>query len=317
MSQNILGIIKNTPTNIIMGFLGSGKTTTILNLFQQKPADETWAVLVNEFGDIGIDGTIYAAQGIEVKEVAGGCMCCVAGVSMQVAINTLLKEIRPDRLLIEPTGLGHPHKVINTLKGAGFKTSIALKASICLLDPMKLHDTRYTVHENFIDQIAMSDILVANKMDQADEASLDLFDQLVDSSNPPKQLVVKTQFGVLDSQCLALFSDLDRQAKYANHHDQPIDKLEDGFQTTGWRYDKETLFSFDRLQSLLDSEEFERVKAVMQTDKGWFVFNAQSKHLNTSPVNRTEGVDQSRLEIIHPYIDQVRLEKSIKNCELR
>lgn len=93
-----------------MGFLGVGKTTAILDLFKQKPKNENWAVLVNEFGKIGIDGAIYSAAGITVKEVAGGCLCCAVGLPFQVSVNRLLKEVRPDRLLIEPTGLGHPKK---------------------------------------------------------------------------------------------------------------------------------------------------------------------------------------------------------------
>lgn len=315
--SRVLGIIKNTPTNLIMGFLGSGKTTTILHLFSQKPVDEKWAVLVNEFGAIGIDGTIYAAQGIEVKEVAGGCMCCVAGVSMQVAINTLLKEVRPDRLLIEPTGLGHPRKVIDTLKGEGFRTSLDLKASICLLDPMKLHDSRYTNHENFVDQIAMSDILVANKVDQADAESLRLFDELAVSSNPSKQQVIKTQFGRLDSACLDLIANTERKATYANHHDQLLEKPQDGFESLGWCYEDDIVFSFEQLKSLFEDEAFERVKAVMQTDKGWFIFNAQSGQLSVISAEITDELVESRVEIIHPTLEQQYIETSLKHCKLR
>ncbi|GAK82559.1 putative metal chaperone [Vibrio ponticus] len=64
------------PTNIITGFLGVGKTTTILNLLKSKPENENWAVLVNEFGEIGIDGAMMTDQGAMIKEVPGGCMCC-------------------------------------------------------------------------------------------------------------------------------------------------------------------------------------------------------------------------------------------------
>jgi G3E family GTPase len=103
--------LTNIPTNLVMGFLGVGKTTAILDLLKQKPKNENWAVLVNEFGKIGIDGAIYTAAGVTVKEVAGGCLCCAVGIPFQVSVNQLLKEVRPDRLLIEPTGLGHPKKV--------------------------------------------------------------------------------------------------------------------------------------------------------------------------------------------------------------
>ena len=104
------------PVNIITGFLGSGKTSAVLNLLKQKPRDEHWAILVNEFGEIGVDRSLM--QGHEVKhdrvailEVPGGCMCCAAGLPMKMALSQLLFLGRPDRLLIEPTGLGHPAEV--------------------------------------------------------------------------------------------------------------------------------------------------------------------------------------------------------------
>jgi len=98
--------ITNIPTNLIMGFLGVGKTTAILDLLKQKPQNENWAILVNEFGKVGIDGSIFSLAGATVKEVSGGCLCCATALPFQISINRLLKEVKPDRLLIEPTGLG-------------------------------------------------------------------------------------------------------------------------------------------------------------------------------------------------------------------
>lgn len=74
-----------TRVNLITGFLGSGKTTTLLHLLAQKPQGEKWAVLVNEFGEVGIDGALLAESGAVLKEIPGGCMCCVNGLPMQVA----------------------------------------------------------------------------------------------------------------------------------------------------------------------------------------------------------------------------------------
>jgi G3E family GTPase len=79
-----------TKTNLITGFLGSGKTTSILHLLAHKPADEKWAVLVNEFGEVGIDGALLADSGALLKEIPGGC--CVNGLPMQVGLNTLLRR---------------------------------------------------------------------------------------------------------------------------------------------------------------------------------------------------------------------------------
>ena len=66
-----------TKTNLITGFLGSGKTTSILHLLANKDPAEKWAVLVNEFGEVGIDGALLSSSGAMIKEIPGGCMCCV------------------------------------------------------------------------------------------------------------------------------------------------------------------------------------------------------------------------------------------------
>jgi hypothetical protein len=104
-----------TKTNLITGFLGSGKTTSILHLLANKDPAEKWAVLVNEFGEVGIDGALLSDSGAMIKEIPGGCMCCVNGLPMQVGLNTLLRQGKPDRLLIEPTGLGHPKQILDLL----------------------------------------------------------------------------------------------------------------------------------------------------------------------------------------------------------
>ena len=146
--------ISNVPTNIITGFLGVGKTTAILNLLKNKPSNERWAVLVNEFGEIGVDGSLINGlhkeeEGVYINEVPGGCMCCTAGVPMRIALNQLLKHSKPHRLLIEPTGLGHPIEVLKTLTEAHFKNTLSLKNVITLIDARNLSDSRYTSHDTF------------------------------------------------------------------------------------------------------------------------------------------------------------------------
>lgn len=155
-----------TRTNLITGFLGSGKTTSVLHLLAQKPADEKWAVLVNEFGEVGIDGALLADSGALLKEIPGGCMCCVNGLPMQVGLNTLLRQGKPDRLLIEPTGLGHPKQILDILTAAVYEPWIDLRATLCILDPRQLLDERAVSNDNFRDQLAAADIIVANKSDR-------------------------------------------------------------------------------------------------------------------------------------------------------
>ena len=134
---------KPLPTNIITGFLGVGKTTAILHLLKHKPENEKWAVLVNEFGEVGIDEKFFAGEfqeknGVYIREVPGGCMCCVSGLSMQISLNMLLARAKPDRLLIEPTGLGHPKEILALLSNSHYLNILDLRATITLVVRVRL-----------------------------------------------------------------------------------------------------------------------------------------------------------------------------------
>ncbi len=110
-------MLTHIPTHLIGGPLGAGKTSLIRDLLAQKPAHERWAVLLNEFGQIGLDAALLStdADGVALGEVAGGCLCCVNGVPFQVGLGRLLRKAKPDRLLIEPSGLGHPLQLLAQL----------------------------------------------------------------------------------------------------------------------------------------------------------------------------------------------------------
>lgn len=315
--------LHNIPTNLITGFLGVGKTSAILHLMTQKPADQKWSVLVNEFGSVGIDGAIYKAKGIDVKEIPGGCMCCAAGVPLQVAVNRILRETQPHRVLIEPSGLGHPKRVLDTLQGEHFKEALSLKASICLIDPRNLSDDRYTTHENFIDQIAIADIVVANKKDVCDKDSLEHFDKYMSAFKPAKQAIIKTQYGQLDAELLDYEIATKRETKFPHFHsirninDSKDDKIRDGYYSEGWRYPKETVFNFDKLNRYFYSFENTRIKAIFNTNKGWMIFNIQDV---LKEIHDIDSSNDSRLEMIsrdQTLLNKNEVESEIMNCRVQ
>ncbi|RTZ64592.1 MAG: GTP-binding protein [Aquificaceae bacterium] len=315
--------IQNIPTTLITGFLGVGKTSAILHLMSQKPTDEKWSVLVNEFGSIGIDGAIYKAKGIEVKEIPGGCMCCAAGVPLQVVVNRILTETKPQRLLIEPSGLGHPKRVLDTLQSQYFKEALSLQASICLLDPRNLFDERYTSHENFIDQIAIADILVANKSDLCDSDTLKHFDAYAAALRPNKQQIIKTQFGRLDTALLDYKPEIKRNAQFPHFHETGNTKTptsetieRDGYHSEGWIFSQDDIFDFNKITSFFELFEKTRIKAILQTNQGWKVFNIQDKQKQTDTI---AAAADSRLEIIsynQQKLNKEKLSLQLAHCLL-
>ncbi len=317
--------LKNIPTNLVMGFLGVGKTTAILDLLKQKPKNENWAVLVNEFGKIGIDGAIYTAEGVTVKEIAGGCLCCAVGLPFQVSINHLLTEVRPDRLLIEPTGLGHPKKVLNMLVSGSNKEVLDIRASICLVDPEKLKDSRYTTHENFIDQIALSDVLVANKMDLADQKAIKLFHQYAENSNPKKALISETRQGQLDVSWLDIMRNTQRKAEFPNAHQvtqitvrenshHTLNNMADGYQSFGHIFSEHTCFDYDLLNKVLNQLNLERIKGILNTNQGWFIVNGTD---NTINYTTTTPSSKSRIETISRNNDFQAVSNALSQCKIK
>ncbi|MEH0758896.1 GTP-binding protein [Vibrio sp. 16] len=301
------------PTNIITGFLGTGKTTAILNLLKNKPENENWAVLVNEFGEIGIDGALMTEQGALIKEVPGGCMCCAAGVPMSVAITALLRT-NPDRLIVEPTGLGHAHKVLATLTSSQFKDYIDLRATIGLVDPRNLSNPKYIENQNFNDQLAISDIVIGNKVDECHVGDVDAFNDWVTDQSPPKifsQLVKHGNFPIelLDSPRRNPTESNEVESHHHEHAEQePQFQLPpnqtfvrkenkgQGYFSCGWIFGAEVEFDFDDLFSVLSDLTAERVKGVLNTNNGCFAFNVSNGVVSVNQMS-LEGFE-SRLEVI-------------------
>ena len=123
-------MLQHIPTHVISGTLGAGKTSVLRSLLAQRPEHERWAVLINEFGEIGLDSALLDGEqeGVSFTEVAGGCVCCVNGVPFQVDLVQLLRKAKPDRLFIEPSGLGHPLQLVEQLRDVPWLDVLAVKS---------------------------------------------------------------------------------------------------------------------------------------------------------------------------------------------
>lgn len=304
-----------TRTNLITGFLGSGKTTSILHLLAHKDPNEKWAVLVNEFGEVGIDGALLADSGALLKEIPGGCMCCVNGLPMQVGLNTLLRQGKPDRLLIEPTGLGHPKQLLDLLTAPVYEPWIDLRATLCILDPRLLLDEKSASNENFRDQLAAADIIVANKSDRATPESEQALERWWQQNGGDRQLI-HSEHGKIDGHLL----DLPRRnlaelpASAAHFHQHSVKKglaalslpehqrwrrslnSGQGHQACGWIFDADTVFDTIGILEWARLAPVERVKGVLRIPEGLVRINRQGDDLHIETQN--VAPPDSRIELI-------------------
>lgn len=311
-----------------------GKTSAILSLLEAKPSTERWAVLVNEFGEIGIDGGLYEGQhtesnGVFIKEVPGGCMCCTAGLPMQVALNQLLARAQPDRLLIEPTGLGHPKEVLQVLSAPHYHDVLNIQKTITLVDARKLRESRYTDHDTFNQQIDIADVIVGNKQDlyQVDDKAR--LTEYVSTKKGYLPEVVFTQQGKIAPSLLCGESAFVKPLRGSHHHHshgKPAENINtlpipecgflsvqnngEGFESIGWRFSSDKTFDRRAITSWFSGLNAERMKAVMITSEGIFGYNYADGALSEIEL---DDCIESRIEIISDEVDG-KWEAEILGC---
>jgi G3E family GTPase len=297
-----------TPTNLITGFLGVGKTTALVELLRNRPTGSRWAVLVNEYGEVAIDQTILAeinSPEVTIKEVAGGCICCTSAIFFKFALAQILSHIRPERLLIETTGVGHPARLLDMLQHPTYEGRVTLRSTVCLVDPSDFLNSEMKSSPIFLDQVQLADILLLNKADLADQETISEFLTWGRSLFPPKLHVGVTQFGHLEPEWLdldavpqrtPLFPDAHQEQDYS-HDDEPhaiplpLSKTPYrkessglGHRACGWIFSPEDIFDEGKLLGVLSSHpEIRRLKGVFHTDTGWILVNRVHQDVEVKP----------------------------------
>ncbi|MCW8128026.1 CobW family GTP-binding protein [Microbulbifer halophilus] len=309
--------IREVPANVITGFLGVGKTTAIRHLLDSKPAGERWAVLVNEFGEVGVDGGLFGPEKdgeVFIREVPGGCMCCTTGLPMQVALNQLLARARPQRLLIEPTGLGHPREVLSTLSDAVRAGVLDLRATLTLVDARCIEDERYLRSDSFRQQLEVADLVVANKSDLYGPQELESLRRYLSFLQDDTEITLQAvEQGRIQPDWLYAPSGFRITAGHKHGHraaplpdeQEPLSecgylRLEnsgEGYHSCGWRFDPTLVFDYEQLFSLISGVDAERVKGVFITEQGVFGFNKADSVLSVLELD--DALD-SRVEAIDP-----------------
>ena len=310
-------------TNIITGFLGAGKSTNILNVLSQKPEKERWALLVNEFGEVGIDGTMLSQSGspnIFVREVPGGCMCCSLGIPLHMALNMLLARAKPDRLIIEPSGLGHPRELIEALTDQHYSSLLSLGATVTLIDARKISDSSYTKNPIFEQQLEVADVVFASKSDLYKGNEIDQLKKYLDSLRLVRApRVLGTPSSRLTLECL---EEISRYNPIDNPLAQKIDSFSEKkgveyskeeaktfpaegflrfknlgkeFESYGWIFRSSFVFDDRLIARLFGSANAERIKATLRTNKGSQAYNFSGDGVDRLSL---KDIKDSRIEVI-------------------
>lgn len=321
-------IVARTPTTIITGFLGAGKTTFINSLLAHKNTlnmTDKWAILVNEFGKIGIDGKLFADSDVAIKEVSGGCICCTNQLSLQIALVRLLSDHKPSHLIIEPTGLAHPDELSSQLGAPHWQTSLHLRATICILNAAQWQEEHHRNHDGYQAHVKFSDIVIINRTQMLSTDQYQALRDWINSIHPnvqiidmntasadelmallgkmpmPKQQPIKVALNPLALKPVVTNTNVtgeidDTEPPYRYH-----DKMA-GFHVGGWRLPKEWRFDGHELQKwLLNLPHYARIKGIIHTQDGWISLNITQESIS---IQDSDAQEDSRLELIlHQEMD--------------
>lgn len=300
-----------SKVHLFSGFLGTGKTTAIRSLIAQKPESEQWLIIVNEFGEIGIDGAVLSDNGIPVAEISGGCLCCAAGAQMGETLKKMLENQQPHRILIESSGLAHAAGVIDELKSPEFQKKLDIATVFTIIDPRQFSDPNYANHALYQDQVGVCDVLVASKVDLCSPEQLLAFREKSAQLFPPKALICEVENAQLSLAWLD--TPVTEKSRYR------LKTLPDntmGYQSQGFTFPAGRNFDGERITQFFNdlpqlANGLVRAKGVFQVLDTWVWLNWVD---GSWGANQVSWRRDSRFELIAKSFDADEIERRLNQA---
>ena len=188
-----------TKIDIVSGFLGAGKTTLIKKLLKDALAGTKVVLIENEFGEIGIDGGFLKEAGIEIKEMNSGCICCSLVGDFGTSLREVMDTYAPERILIEPSGVGKLSDVMRAVSDAAEGSKMALNSAVAVVDASKCKMYAKNFGEFFLNQISYAGTVILTRADKASQEKMDEAVALIREHNP-KAKIITTPLTELDGK---------------------------------------------------------------------------------------------------------------------
>ncbi|SDU33696.1 CobW family GTP-binding protein [Halopseudomonas salegens] len=316
--------LSNIPTHLIAGPLGAGKTTLLQNLLRQRPEGERWAILINEFGQLGLDAALLAPDtrdGVSLAEIPGGCLCCVNGLPFQVGLQRLLRRSQPQRLLIETSGLGHPAALLQQLEAEPWTGVLAMQPMIMVLDAQAMSKGQ-ALPDSQQAALPLAGCLLMNKSAHltqrqrqqlaaqlpqvpwhwTEQAGIDWF-RLPgsDSSLEPQPLARVNAANDISMGVLWRSRD-----EIHSHQQSQADR-----HSLSWRLHPQQALDLQQLERWLSRSPWLRAKAMVRLAAGWYSLNALPDH--ALAWNPAAEAREQRIELIFAELqDQEQLTTTLR-----
>ena len=188
-SKDIMEDNEMTKVDIISGFLGAGKTTLIAKLLKEAFQGEQVVLIENEFGEIGIDGGFLKESGVEIREMNSGCICCSLVGDFGTSLKEVVEKYHPDRIIIEPSGVGKLSDVIKAVKDLHIENEIRLNSASTVADASKVKVYMKNFGEFFNNQIEHAGTIILSRTQNVSEAKLKTDIELIRSLNKDAHII--------------------------------------------------------------------------------------------------------------------------------
>ena len=318
--------------DVIYGFLGSGKTTFITRILQEWGDKEKIVVLVNEFGEVGIDGTLLDGHGGKIVEMPSGCICCTLQSDFKSQMLEILETMHPERLIIEPTGVATIGQIHSILELQVFEDSIDAVNNVLIADATGFM-ALYKANPHFVEsQVMNARLVLLNKCDKVDHRRALLIRDAISAINPEATVLLTVHGGVDWGQYqLAMAtpptSHLGQSlpaGQISPEKEEPEEKhihLNDeqdalGYESFGLTYNH-LFFNQDMLQSLFNQLQrsemgtVARAKGIFQVGHKWILMELASGEVSTQPVKQAE---QSKVSVIGKELDRKAIGAAFERC---
>lgn len=320
--------------DIVFGFLGSGKTTFITKVLEEWGGKEKIVVLVNEFGDVGIDGTLLKERGGNVVEMPSGCICCTLQSDFRTQLLDIMQSIQPQRVIIEPTGVATIAQIRSIIEAQLFEKVISRIHYVLISDATGFMGL-YKANPHFVEsQVKNARIVLLNKCDRVDKRKAMLTRDAISAINPDTT-VITTEFGAVDwsqyqlalstpsgSETLqtgpTLISDHRQDGwigdKGAIHLHDEEDAL--GYESFGLVYsdltfDEKDLSNFFEKLNASELGEVVRAKGIFRVGNKSILMELASGELSSQPVRPAE---QSKVSVIGRKLNRKEIGGALERC---
>jgi G3E family GTPase len=265
--------LKKIPVNIISGFLGSGKTTAIIQLLGQKTDDEQWAIIINEFGKISIDGQTIrsSSRSGTVYDISGGCICCSARGYFYENLTKIIQSGNYSRIIIEPSGLGGIDTVSEMV---GLIPQLSLMPVIGIVDIIAIENLRLQMNMIYKNQISKAELIILSKCDLVNQSEQERLIEKFITLFPDKQdsLAYKTDL-------LTSFLNKDAHEKVKTNQYRMASSAnpvlsDTNYQEKNYSFSANIIFDLNSLTSFFILHPFIiRGKGHIRTENGWVLAN--------------------------------------------